>query len=63
MKNGISDNAMTRLIDFVCTAIFMAVLWVLILTAIYMLWLLSFPETTIDPDLWQEYKMTDLRGH
>jgi len=47
---------MTRLISFICAIVFVVVLLVLTF------WALLFPEP-IDPALWNQYKMTDLRGH
>ncbi len=46
---------MTRLLSFTAAAVFILVLWALTL------WVTC--SVTIDPALWREYEMTDLKGH
>lgn len=46
---------MTRLVTFTAAAVFILTLWVLTF------WVTC--SATIDPALWREYEMTDLRGH
>ena len=45
---------MTRFISFTAAAVFILVLWVLTLWT---------PKVTIDPAIWNQYAMTELRGH
>ena len=46
---------MTRLLSFTAAAVFILTLWMLTL------WVTC--SEPIDPALWREYSMTDLRGH